>query len=131
MRKKLFLLLFIILFSGCSVKISNEEKKNDILKYRSIFDFEDYREIKLDTIESISLIRYTVGGESVKELTNKEEIEKMYNSLKELKIGEETARSCEDNTTVYRFNLSNGKTISIEIECNWFIINRKHYNIVN
>ena len=72
-----------------------------------------------------------MDGDKTKELTDKDEIEKLYSSLKELKVGEETPRACEDNTTIYRFSMSNGKSVSIEIECDWFVINRKHYNIVN
>ena len=38
--------------------------------------------------------------------TGYEKIEIFYNSLKNLKIGEETQRACEDNTTVYKINLN-------------------------
>jgi hypothetical protein len=130
MKKVVILLLAVLLFSGCE-ELPKEEKKNEPVKYSSIFDYEDYKEIKLDNIESITLIKYGMDGDKTKEITDKDEIEKLYNTLKELKVGEETPRSCEDNTTIYRFNMSNGKSVSIEIECDWFVINRKHYNIVN
>ena len=35
-----------------------------------------------------------------------------------------------DNTTVYKFILKDGNSYSIEIECDWFVINGKRYDIV-
>lgn len=131
MKKILFLTLSIFLLAGCNEKKENVSKKDDKpVEYQSILEYGDYKEIKLENIVSIQKIRFTVAGDNRVEFTEKDEIENFYNSIKILKIGEETDRACEDNTTVYKVNLKDGKSISIEIECDWFVIKGKRYNIV-
>ena len=131
MKKILVLVLAVLLLTGCNEK-KKEEKPNDNQpkEYEYLFDFDNYKNIKLDDINKIVKIRYTVAGDAREDITDKSEISTLYNSLKNLKIGEETERACEDNTTVYKFIMNDGNSYSIEIECDWFVIGKKHYNIV-
>ena len=54
----------------------------------------------------------------------------MYNSVKNIRVGKETNRACEDNTTVYIFNMKDNTQFKVEIECDWVVIGNKRYNIV-
>ncbi len=131
MKKVLVLFLVIFILAGCNEKKEIVPKEDNKPKeYQYLLEFEDYKDIKLENIKSIQKIRYTVAGDNRVEVTEKDEIEKFYNSLINLKIGEETDMACEDNTTVYKINLIDGKSVSIEIECDWFVIKGKRYNIV-
>ena len=130
MKKIIVLVLFILLLVGCGSK--NEEntiKDEQPKKYESLLEYGDYKNIKLENIEKLTKIRYTVAGADEEELT-RDDITIVYNTLKGLKIGEETSMACEDNTTIYRFVMKDGNKYSVEIECDWFVINKKRYNIV-
>ena len=132
MKKVLILGLAVLLITGCNEKEKNHEQVDDIpVDYVSILEREEYKNISLDNINSISVIKYTVGGDVRNEITDQSEISKIYNGLKISKVGDQTERACEDNTTIYKFNLKDGTSASIEIECDWFVIDGKHYNIVN
>ncbi len=94
-----------------------------------LMEYEEYKVITPDNIQKIDINRYTEGGNSVTTLDKQEDIQSTYNSLSKIKIGKETEQACEDNTTGYVFTLKDGKTISIQIECDWVIIKNKHYMI--
>ena len=130
--KKLFIIAIAgLLLIGCNSKNEENTAKDDTPKDSgSILAFEEYKNINLDEILKITKIRYTVGGAEDENITDRSEINSIYNMLKELKVGKETDMACEDNTTIYRFEMKNNEKYSIEIECDWFVINGKHYNIV-
>lgn len=130
MKKLLILVLSILLLCGCnSKKEENIEKDNKPKENVMLLEYGDYNNIKLDNIVKLTKIRYTVAGAAEEELIGSE-ITDVYNTLKSLKIGEETNMACEDNTTIYRFTMKDGNKYSIEIECDWFVIKGKRYNIV-
>lgn len=130
MKKLFVLVLSILLLCGCnSKKEENIEKDNQPKEYESLLEYGDYKNIKLENIEKLTKIRYTVAGADEEELIGSE-VSSVYNNLNSLKIGEETNMACEDNTTIYRFTMKDGSKYSIEIECDWFVINGKRYNIV-
>ena len=37
--------------------------------------------------------------------------------------------TCEDNTTIYTFILTDNTEITIEKECDWLVIDKKRYKI--
>ena len=63
------------------------------------------------------------------EYTYYDDIKKVYEELTAMKIGQQTTMACEDNTTVFKINLKDGKSYSIEVECEWFVIGKDRYTI--
>ena len=124
--KLILILLFGTIICGCN----SEEKKEDIkvdTEEISILEYGKYKNIKLDDIERVQIIKYTVGGDNPNEYNDFEEIKNIYEKLLNYKVGEETNMVCEDNTTSYVFYMNNGDKYSISIECNWFVIDGKRY----
>ena len=94
------------------------------------FDFINQKELNVNDIESIDYIRYTEGGDNSVTYTDNDKINSLYNVIKNTKIGEETNRACEDNTTVYILNMKDGSKYKVEYECDWVVIGNKRYEIV-
>ena len=44
-----------------------------------------------------------------------------------MKIGRKTEMSCDDNTTIYVFTLADETKLSLEIECDWVVIDNVKY----
>ena len=122
----LSLSLFIILLSG-GIYVCADEFPN--LNNTYLMDYDDYKKITPYNIKSLQIIRYTEAGMSVKNIEDINQINGIYNYLKSIMIKRETKYSCEDNTTVYSFELSDNSKVRIEIECNWVVIKRKNYDI--
>ncbi len=125
----LILILSIVLLSGCGSTKEKKENPKKIPKEISVLDHEYYKGLTLEDIISVTVIRYTEGGDEEKTYTETGEIEKNYNYWKNKKLGKETTQSCEDNTTVYIFKLKDNASISIEKECDWIVIQDKRYLI--
>ena len=115
------LLGFLALF-----KVEVKEKEED---YTELFTFLNIEKLSLNDIKDIEYIRYTEGGDNTKKITEKSDILRIYNQLNDTLVGEETTKACEDNTTVYKLNLNNGKSYTVEIECDWLVSGGKHYKI--
>lgn len=132
--KKIFIVLAFSLITlvGCD-KIKNKIKDvvNDppIKESIPLMEFDKYKDFIIDNVESMSTIRYTVGGADEKKTTDIEEIRARYNSLSQIKLAGETDMACEDNTTVYRFVMKDGTSVAFEFECEWMVIGNKHYLI--
>ena len=130
MNKKLIIALSIIvgvIFLGLFLSIKFIPVK---VESKPIFSFLNEETLNVDDIESIKYVRYTEGGDNEVIYTSKKDIESLYNSVKNISIGKETNRACEDNTTVYVFNLKDETKLTIEIECDWIVVNNKRYEIV-
>lgn len=117
------LVLCVLLFFGIKVKPVKEDGK-------LLFDFLNQEEFDIEDIESVKYIRYTEGGDNTITYTDSDNIKSMYNSVKNIRVGKETNRACEDNTTVYIFNMKDNTQFKVEIECDWVVIGNKRYNIV-
>lgn len=117
MKKRLLVLLACLLFITSCAKVQ---------ELTSLMDYGDYQKIDEYNIKKIEIIKYTEGGDDTQEV-DEEDFQKIYNNLKEIKIGKETNMACEDNTTVYKFTLQDDTEIIIEIECDWVIIGNKRY----
>ena len=117
MKKSIVLLVLLLIISGCS---KNEKQ------YTSLMDYGDYQKINEENIKKIEIVRYTEGGD-LSETVEDDLIVSTYNNLKNKKIGKETNRTCEDNTTVYIFTLADDTKMKIVIECGWVIIDNKRF----
>ena len=132
MKKFLIFLCSCLLLVGCNSKKEEntvEEPKDDgVVKY--LYDFEEYKDFKLEDIVSYEMIRFTVAGDQRQTYTDRDTITQIYNSLSQMKIGNLTERRCEDNTTVFKFTMKDGKNVSVEVECDWVVIGKFRYEII-
>ena len=120
MKKKIILNLLIIItlsiLTGCN--------KSD--ESTSLMDYGDYKNVTKDNIKQIEIIKYTEAGSNTT-LVDENSIISVYNKLKKMKIGRKTEMSCDDNTTIYVFTLVDETKLSLEIECDWVVIDNIRY----
>ena len=120
MKKKIILNLLIIItlsiLTGCN--------KSD--ESTSLMDYGNYKNITEDNIKQIEIIKYTEAGVNTT-LVDENSIISVYNKLKKMKIGRKTEMSCDDNTTIYVFTLTDETKLSLEIECDWVVIDNIKY----
>lgn len=102
---------------------------NRLDKINSVKDLDIYNDIKIDEVKSVDVTKYTEGGDNRETYKEKEDIMSFYKMIGETKLGEETEQTCDDNTTVYTFNMNDDK-VSFEFECNWLVLDGKRYLIV-
>lgn len=128
MKKKIIIIsafLVIIFFI-----IYNLTEGPNNIKATYIKDNKEYKDIKLSDVQSIRINTYTEGGFNSKIVSNNAELKNLYNDIFNIKYGEETDMACEDNSTTYVIYLKDGSSKSINIECDWIIIDKKRYMIV-
>lgn len=120
MKKKIILNLLIIItlsiLTGCN--------KSD--ESTSLMDYGDYKNVTKDNIKQIEIIKYTEAGSNTT-LVDENSIIGAYNKLKKMKIGRKTDMACDDNTTIYVFTLTDETKLSLEIECDWVVIDNIRY----
>ena len=120
MKKKIILNLLIIItlsiLTGCN--------KSD--ESTSLMDYGDYKNVTKDNIKQIEIIKYTEAGANTI-LVDENSIIGVYNKLKKMKIGRKTDMACDDNTTIYVFTLTDETKLSLEIECDWVVIDNIRY----
>ena len=92
-----------------------------------IFDHEKYKDFKIENVSKLVITKETEGGLDTEEIIEKEEIEKKYDYWKHIVIGPKCSMACEDNTTIYKFIMNDGKEYTIEKECDWVIIDKDRY----
>ena len=120
MKKKIILNLLIIItlsiLTGCN--------KSD--ESTSLMDYGDYKNVTKDNIKQIEIIKYTEAGANTT-VVDENSIISVYKKLKKMKIGRKTNMSCDDNTTIYVFTLTDETKLSLEIECDWVVIDNIRY----
>ncbi len=130
-NKILLILLAAILISGCGDKKEDKDKTpNDNKEPKEViylFDHEFYNGFNFDDVESLEVVRYTIAGDQRQTISSQEEVEQIYNMLKNIKIGEKNGLTCEDNTTVYVFTMKNSKKYTVTFDCEWLIIGKDSY----
>ena len=126
------LIVALLLLSSGNGNSNNSSNNNEDPTPKEnvlLIELDEYKNLDLEKVNQIIQRRYTEGGMDEKTITSKTEIENIYNAVTSIKVGEETGRACEDNTTVYIFDQDDEK-IKVEIECDWLVIGKKRYTIV-
>ena len=126
MKKFAYILILSIIFA-CQYLYA-EANVEQSLKTIRLLDFKEYKNLTLDNIKSLKIIRYSEAGVNEKDITDINEITGIYNYMTLIKILDESKMSCTDNTTIYSFTLKDNTKASIEIECEWVVIKGKNYN---
>lgn len=121
---KIILIIIMLLFSTSCKDIGKIDNN------KSILSLSEYKDIKEEDIEKITMIFYGEGGDTDPVVySTKDEIESMYNNFKNTNYGAETTSSCVDNTTVYTIYLKDGSTKKITFECSILVLKDKRYTI--
>ena len=123
-------LLFLALVTFSFLKISDKNIFPKKIVERKINQFDEFTKLKEENIEKLEIISYTEDGMSSDVITNYDSIRKFYNYVNNIRVGNESKTTCEDNTTIYKFYLIKDEAVSIEIECNNLVINTKRYEII-
>ncbi len=125
-RKKILIFgIAFMLTLGCAKEKSNDLFENNL----KLMEMDEYKKIVIDKVDKLEVMKYTEAGIDEKTYTLKDDIISIYNNLKQIQIGKEVSKACDDNTTKYIFYLENDK-YSIEIECEWLVLNGKRYEII-
>ena len=133
MKKLLLFLMATILLTGCSIfdlytKKSIDDTPVDIIEGTPLLAFDEYKGFDINNVISLTILKYTEGGVAEEEVTDMSQIQSEYNSLSKITVTGVTQMACEDNTTIYRYNMNDGKKYAFEFECNWLVIGNKRYN---
>lgn len=112
----LLIIITLSILTGCN--------KSD--ESTSLMDYGDYKNVTKDNIKQIEIIKYTEAGSNTT-LVDENSIIGVYNKLKKMKIGRKTDMACDDNTTIYVFTLTDETKLSLEIECDWVVIDNIRY----
>ncbi len=107
----------------------NEDFEPKVEEGKALMELDHYKSIKVDNISSLYIKKLTEGGDSFEEVVDETQIAAIYNNLNSKIVGKKTTQACDDNTTFYIFNLVDDSTISIEIECDWVVIDNERYLI--
>ena len=129
MKKVFFILAVTTIFSLQGLCANSP--KSPAKKYSQavhLLDCEEYKNLTSQNIKSLKIIRYTEAGISEFKIDDKEKINQILDYLNRIFISDESKMSCEDNTTIYSFDLKDKTKVSVEIECNWVKIKGKSYN---
>ncbi|MCR5262194.1 MAG: hypothetical protein K6C94_10225 [Candidatus Gastranaerophilales bacterium] len=127
MKKFSGLIFILMILSGNSLSAMADYKQ--ILPHTRLLQCKDYYKITPDNIKALKVLRYTEGGVSEKDIGDKKDIEKICRQFSRIQIAGESKMSCTDNTTIYAFTFNDGSKTSIELECNWAVINGKNYDL--
>ncbi len=123
--KKVMIIIFSLLIIFFIVFTFTEPS----IKTMYLKDYDYFKKIDLNEVYNVSISKYTEGGVETDTYIDKSDVDYIYKELSNIQIKEETNKSCDDNSIVYSFNLKNGKSIVITIECEWIIINNKKFLI--
>ena len=80
MKKTIFLFIFA-LFGTLASLSANADYLPELIKGMPLLKYNGYAYITPHNIKSVKIVRYTEGGVSEKDITNKAEIHAIYNSL--------------------------------------------------
>ena len=126
MKKRVIILILVVLLAvGCEKKEEKEEKK--VVEPFLLMELDNYKNIKLEDISSIEVVKYTVAGDNRITYDDYNDINEIFTMLKSVKLKDKTDMVCEDNTTVYVIRTKDDEKYSIEFECNWVIIGKDRY----
>ena len=96
-------------------------------EFLPLFNHDSLKDFVIDDVSKIEVDKYGEGGLETEEIEDLEEILKIYHKWKDTYVVKECPKSCEDNTTIYRFIMKDGKEFQIEKECNWIVLDNKRY----
>ena len=121
MKKIIFILILLLTSSFAMADVV------PMIRPPFLLDKPQYSKIRPDNIKSVNIIKYTEAGASETKIDDIEQINQIYYYLKSIVLSGQTTYGCTDNTTVYSIFFKDDTNTSIEIECEWIVIDGKHY----
>ena len=133
MKKVLLLLVLVVFITGCSKETIKNKIKENIDNHpvtdKPIMELEKYQDFDIDRVSSLSILKYTEAGLNEEKITDLNTIKTEFNLIKKYRVIGEDKSACDDNTTIYQFNMQDGSKVEFEFECNWLVIGDKRYEI--
>ena len=123
------ILIIIILFIMILIFVIMTKKTDEVVTGTALFELPEYQKISKGSIKRIEVIKYTEAGSDRKSYQEEDVINRIYDNLNKIKVMKKTNSACDDNTTIYLFTLNTEEEISIEIECDWLVLNQTRYYI--
>ena len=99
--------------------------------YTNLFDNKYYDGFDINNVSKVEYSRISIAGIDKQDITDKNEIIKIYDKWNNTKITIENKMTCEDNGYTYRFIMNDGKDYDIKVECYSLIIGDKRYYYSN
>ena len=122
--------VFIVIIFLALIFYASFYFKKDNTVIRLLSEFEEFKQIVFENIEKVEIAYYREGGDSHDVYTETDDIRRIYNSIGSIKLGRESGMSCEDNSDVFIFYLTDGTHVSFEKECDVLVFNKKKYEII-
>lgn len=131
MKKGKWIIVILIVILLIILIVLSINNPNSLFGKKSVplWEFDSYKKVALEEIQSISIETYTESGVRTEVLQYPNGIKAIYEDLSKLKIGRETTSACDDNTVIYTLDMKKGEDVTIEIECDWFVLKDKRYEI--
>ena len=127
MKRTIFIPILIIVIIIIILLFATFSSSDD--NYIGLFEHENYKNLKVQDIGYIEELTYTVSGIDTIKYDDSTKIQNTFDELQRIKIGKISKQSCDDNTIIYNLHLKDDTTVSIEMECNFIIIDGISYEI--
>ncbi len=97
------------------------------IHFKKLFEMEPYHMISLENIEKIKIDEVRESGIETKEITEEEEIKKIFEKFQNMEIGITCRIEVDDYSTIYHFILKDNQDIKVEDNYYSMVIDGKHY----
>ena len=133
MRKYVISIIFLFIIVLCLFIYNYHFIKKDIskekYKYISLMNFDDYKNIDIESVESIEIKKYQKDKFHSSRIKNYDKIRYIYDKLGNKMVGKEVYDTCNKKSTFYVFYMKGDYSFTIEIGCGLLIINDKNYKL--
>lgn len=124
-ENKRLLIIFIILLSlSIGIEVYLKVKKDDITYLKNI---EEYKNININEVKNIEVVKLNSGEDLRNIIDKKDDINKIYESLGNIKIGSKIDYQKESNSIFYIFSYKDDSTYTFSFYDDNIFLNEEYY----